>query len=124
MGRAVIRLHVLERGIAAEWAAAHLKRHQKDYWLRIPDTASGTKPFDGVLYCEASKRVAAIEFKVWREKGPFKWSSVRSHQLRELLLWKRAGGLAWVLVYHERARKWTVYEPTREKLRAALKAAR
>jgi len=112
--------HVLERDISAEWTAAHLKKHPKDYWLRIPDTASGTKPFDGVLYCEASRKVVAIEFKVWREKGPFKWSFVRSHQLRELLLWKRAGGIGWILVFHERTRKWSVYEPTKGRLRAAL----
>jgi Holliday junction resolvase len=120
----MIRLHVVEREIAQEWVDAHVKKHTKDYWLRIPDTASGTKPFDGVLYCEHARKVVAIEFKVWREKGPFKWSCVRPHQLRELLLWKRAGGMAWVLVYHERTGKWTVYEPTRERLARALSPLR
>jgi len=117
----MIRLHVHERDVMNDWVESHHKKHPHDYWLRVPDTASGTKPFDGVLYCSVAKKVVAIEFKVWRESGPFKWSCVRAHQLRELLLWKRAGGTAWVLVYHERTGKWTVYEPTRGRLSAAVR---
>ena len=115
-----MRQRVLEREVASAWAKAHLLKHPKDYWLRIPDTGSGTKPFDGILYCFVAKKAVAIEFKVWRAGTPFDWRCVTAHQLRELLKWKKAGGTAWVLVFHVLTGKWSVYEPTREKLMLVL----
>lgn len=118
---------MLERDWSRTWIAGHLKKHPKDFWLRIPDDAGGIKPFDGVLLCscaapsERGRGVPiAIEFKVWREKGHFKWSCVRPHQLRGLLGWTKAGGEAWVLVYFERTKKTLVFYPTEKLLKEAL----
>jgi penicillin-binding protein-related factor A (putative recombinase) len=108
-----------ERDFMKKWVEDHLKDHPKDYWMRLPDSAEGTKPFDGVLLCGG--KPIAIEFKVWRQKGKFSFSVVEPHQLRELLVWEKAGGVAWVLVLHERTGDVKVYYPKRKVLKALLK---
>ena len=101
-----------------KWLADHKKDHPNDYWLRLPDSASGTKPFDGMLLCMGTP--IAIEFKVWRQKGPFSFDVVETHQLRELLEWVKGGGVSWVLVLHEKTKNVKVYYPSRKILKGAL----
>lgn len=108
------------------WVEDHLKAHKRDYWFRIPDSSEGTKPFDGILMCSDpynGKRCLpiAIEFKVWRKKADFDFSTVESHQLRELLLWEKAGGEAWILVLMERTGKELVFYPRRKVLEKLLR---
>lgn len=116
-----MKRHVRERDWMGRWIKEHQQKYPEDYWLRIPDDSSGTKPFDGVLLT-AKKGAIAIEFKVWRGLGPFRWASFPPHQLRELLMWKSAGGGAWVLVLHERTGAVRVYQPTRSLLKRAMES--
>jgi Holliday junction resolvase len=112
----------LERDIADKWVRAWLAEHKHDYWLRIPDSAEGIKPFDGVLFMEMGRGVhaaLAIEFKVWRKKRvKFDYSTVEPHQMRELLLFARGEGRrSLILVYYEHQQKWVRYAPSEGKLR-------
>jgi hypothetical protein len=114
-----MRLGIHERQFMNDWVKKQLRKSPRAYWFRIPDSETGIKPFDGILIVKG--RAIAIEFKVWREKGPFKWSCVRAHQLRELLRWKAAGGVSWVIVYHEQSEKVFAFIPTRVILDEAIK---
>jgi len=114
-----LKVHTHERTFMARWLEEHAEKYPHDYWFRIPDSESGIKPFDGILMTRARGAIA-IEFKVWREEGPFDWSCVRPHQIRELLRWKKAGGMAWVLALHETTGKVLVYDPTRARLKKAI----
>ena len=84
-----------EREFMKKWVRERLKLRKTDYWLRLSDSAEGTKPFDGILITRRDNETLpiAIEFKVWRAKGDFDFSTVEPHQMRELLAWERAAGL-------------------------------
>ena len=117
-----------EREFMARWIKARLKTNKRDYWYRIPDAAEGTKPFDGILLTRVQvdrgfpfhTMPIAIEFKVWRKKRRFDYSTVEPHQLRELLAWKRAGGIAWIVVFFEHDENSGVFVPEQKDLRKAL----
>jgi len=108
-----------ERDFMKKWVKQHIEKHLNDYWLRLPDTAAGTKPFDGVMICLS--RPVAIEFKVWRKRKPYDFSNVEAHQMRELLLWQKAGGQARIVVHHKCDGETRIYKPRESMLRGLLK---
>lgn len=110
---------MLERRFMNQWIADHMRQHPNDRWIRIPDTSEGVKPFDGILLCKG--RPVALEFKVWRKRKPFDMSSVEPHQLRELLLWEKGGGIAKFVVLHEQGNEVRLYRPTKQALRRAIR---
>ncbi len=107
-----------EQEFMKEWVEDHLRQHPKDYWLRIPDTGDGIKPFDGVLVCKGTP--VAIEFKVWRKVMRFDYSSVKAHQLRELLAWEKAKGRSRIVVLHQKTGKVELFVPKQALLRKLL----
>ncbi len=95
---------------------------RKRYWLRIPDSADGIKPFDGILWlCDG--RSIAIEFKVWRHKTEFDYSTVQAHQMKALLDFrsKEAKREAWIVVYVEHSEKTKIYHPKKSILEKMLR---
>ena len=119
---------MLEREFMKKWVedALRVNKSRADgtrrYWLRIPDSAEGIKPFDGILWlCDG--RSIAIEFKVWRYKQKFDHSSVETHQMKALLEFrsKVAKREAWIVVYHELTGKTKIYYPSKVILERKLK---
>lgn len=112
---------MLERKFMARWTRDRLAKNQGEYWLRIPDSAEGTKPFDGVLWLDNGCAIA-IEFKVWRLKRPFDYSCVKLHQMRELLRFQEGESrVSWVVVYYERSKKVRVFYPDSDLMKRMLR---
>lgn len=118
---------MLEREFMAKWVKECLRvnRGRKDgrkrYWLRIPDSADGIKPFDGILWLSDGRSIA-IEFKVWRYKQKFDYSSVRAHQMKALLEFrsKEAKRDAWIVVYFEHDETTKIFYPSKTVLERML----
>ncbi len=119
---------MLEREFMKKWVEDSLRVNKgrsderKRYWLRIPDSADGIKPFDGILWLSDGRSIA-IEFKVWRFKTEFDYSSVRTHQMKALLEFrsKEAKREAWIVVYFEHTEKTKIYHPSKRILERMLK---
>jgi hypothetical protein len=112
---------MLEREVMKKWIAARAKTHPRDYWLRIPDSSDGIKPFDGILFCETGTSFA-IEFKVWRKKKPFDYSTVEPHQMRELLRFEQGKDrIGLIVVFNAHTKKTEKYRPSRKVLNRLLK---
>jgi Holliday junction resolvase len=119
---------MLEREFMKKWVedALRVNRGRADakrrYWLRIPDSAEGIKPFDGILWLNDGRSIA-IEFKVWRYKQKFNYSTVETHQMKALLDFrsKEAKREAWIVVYHELTGKTKIYHPSKTILERMLK---
>jgi hypothetical protein len=112
---------MLEREFMKKWVEQRLAAEKKagfagGYWLRIPDSADGIKPFDGVFWL-ANGCAIAIEFKVWRYAGPFDGSTVEPHQMRALLEFQKGENrAAWIVVYYERTKKVRKFYPSQKAL--------
>lgn len=112
---------MLEREFMNNWVKSALEGNPNRYWLRIPDSASGIKPFDGVLWL-ADGRSLAIEFKVWRSGKKFDYSTVEPHQMRALLefqlkgdpMAQRPAREAKIIVLFERTGKVKMYPPSQK----------
>lgn len=94
--------------------------NQQRYWLRIPDSASGIKPFDGILWLRDGRSIA-IEFKIWRLKRPFDYSTVEAHQMRALLEFRGERRESWIVVYFESTKKVKVFHPSKAALKRKLR---
>ena len=106
----------------AQWVKETLKANKRRYWLRIPDSAEGIKPFDGILWLSDGRSIA-IEFKVWRYKQKFDYSNVRAHQMKALLDFRSKEGNreAWIIVYFEHDGKTKIFHPSKTLLEKMLK---
>lgn len=117
---------MLEREFMKDWVEKTLSvnknrhKNQQRYWLRIPDSASGIKPFDGLLFL-TDGRVIAIEFKVWRLKKKFDYSTVEPHQMKALLDFCGEHRSSLIVVYFERTKKTKEYRPNRAALMRMLR---
>jgi hypothetical protein len=112
---------MLEREFMAKWVKETLKANKRRYWLRIPDSAEGIKPFDGILWLSDGRSIA-IEFKVWRYKQKFNYSNVRTHQMKALLDFRSKEGKreAWIIVYFEHTDKTKIFHPSKALLEKML----
>jgi len=117
---------MLEREFMKKWVEKTLSvnknrhKNQQRYWLRIPDSASGIKPFDGLLFL-TDGRAIAIEFKVWRLARKFDYSTVEPHQMKALLDFRGEHRDALIVVYFERTKETREYHPNRAALMRMLK---
>jgi len=93
---------------------------RKRYWLRISDSASGIKPFDGILFLSDGRSIA-VEFKVWRLKRPFDYSTVETHQMKALLEFQGQDRESWIVVYHESTEKILTFHPSKTILKKMLR---
>lgn len=120
---------MLERDFMDKWVNRTLAENPLRYWIRLVDSASGIKPFDGILWL-ADGRTLALEFKIWRfARKKFDYSSVEPHQMRALLefqlkgdpMAQRPARESWIVVHYEHTEKTKMFPPSQKILDKMLR---